>query len=146
MWLENGTFEREFLYFDKIGKKYNINFKILTYGTNQDLKIETLKNVEIFPMFLKSEKMPNKFICFIKSLFFPFFNLNSFRDIDIIKTNQLHGSWLAIIFKLVLKKPLIVRTGFDALLFSKHEKKSFLKIILIFYVCVLRILFYISLF
>tara|TARA_Y100000992_G_C21237729_1_gene479055 strand:- start:499 stop:1293 length:795 start_codon:yes stop_codon:yes gene_type:complete len=36
--------------------------------------------------------------------------------------------WSSIILKLLTKKPLIVRTGYDVLTFTKMEKKSFIKI------------------
>ena len=38
------------------------------------------------------------------------------------------GSWIAIILKFIIKKPLIVRTGYDLLEFSIKENKSLLKI------------------
>ena len=42
---------------------------------------------------------------------------------DLIKTNQLYGSWLALIAKFIVKKPLIVRTGYDLFLLVLKTKK-----------------------
>ena len=36
------------------------------------------------------------------------------------------GSWVSIIQKILIRKPLIVRTGYDMYIFSKKEQKSFL--------------------
>ena len=47
---------------------------------------------------------------------------NQVNSFDLIKTNQLKGSWSAIILKILTGKPLIVRTGYDLYSFSKYEK------------------------
>ena len=43
------------------------------------------------------------------------------------------GSWIPIILKLLIKKPLIIRTGYDILEFSIKENKSLLKKLSIIY-------------
>ena len=45
------------------------------------------------------------------------------QHIDLIKTNQLHGGWIGIILKILLKKPLMIRTGYDVLQFKIYQKK-----------------------
>ncbi len=44
---------------------------------------------------------------------------------DVIHQHQLLGSWVPLIIKLIQKKPVLIRTGYDAYLFSKlnNEKK-----------------------
>ena len=43
------------------------------------------------------------------------------HNVDLIKTNQLNGSWVGIILKFMLKKPLIIRTGYNLYEFSKND-------------------------
>ena len=42
-----------------------------------------------------------------------------------IKQNQLQGSWVAIIIKALLHKPLFTRTGYDVYKFCLEDKKNF---------------------
>ena len=44
--------------------------------------------------------------------------------VDLIKQNQLLGSWTAVLFKFLLNKPLFIRTGYDMYNFSILDKKS----------------------
>ena len=46
------------------------------------------------------------------------------RNSSILKTNQLKGCWVGLISKTLFKKPLIVRTGYDALKWSKFEMRG----------------------
>ena len=48
------------------------------------------------------------------------------KDINIVKQNQLLGSWISLIIKLLYKKPLYVRTGYDMYKFSLQENKKYL--------------------
>ena len=57
-----------------------------------------------------------------------------------IKTNQLMGSWIAIMLKLIFAKPLIVRTGYD-LFRLIYEKKSLIKKIFYYILTQFSILF-----
>ncbi len=72
-------------------------------------------------------KSKNKFYYFVKSFLVPFKIKHKLKNIDLLKTNQLMGSWIPIILKLLIKKPLIIRTGYDILEFSIKENKSLLK-------------------
>ena len=68
----------------------------------------------------------------IKSILAPFFLRKYSDNFDIIKCIQLNGSWVGIILKILTKKPLYIKTGFDQFIFSIKEKKSFLKRILFY--------------
>ena len=43
---------------------------------------------------------------------------------DLIKQNQLQGSLVTIIFKIITKKPLFIRTGYDVFEFAKKIIKK----------------------
>ena len=63
----------------------------------------------------------------IKSFYITFLLKNKIKDIDVIKQYQLQGAWISIIYKYLVNKPLIVRTGYDMYSFSIKEKKAILK-------------------
>lgn len=121
-WFDSGSLDRETLFFNTVNKKENINYYLLTYGTSQDLKILNSPNIKVLPIFSKF-KIKSKTLILLYSIFYPIFFYKNFKNIDLIKVNQLSGSWVGIILKLLIKKPLYIRTGYDAFLFSKLDKK-----------------------
>jgi glycosyltransferase involved in cell wall biosynthesis len=123
-WYESGTLIKELETY-KILEKKNINFTFLTFE-KEEPNIEYLNNfnIKIIPVY-KNIKLSNyKIINYLKSFCIPFIFKNQLKDIDLIKQNQLLGSWISIIFKLVLKKPLFIRTGYDMYEFSIKENKK----------------------
>jgi len=114
-WNNIGLINREISLYKKLLKK-NMNICFLTYGTKEDLKFsKILEGINIIPCSdLVRSKIPG--ITFIKSLLLPIKLKEFFRKVDIIKTNQLNGSWVAWIGKLLFKKILIVRGGYDWLI------------------------------
>ena len=125
-WKNSGFLDREIRFFQEVSRNLNVTFYLLTYGSNEDLEIFEGANIKIIPMFKKPKNI-NKSFYLIWSIIYPIVYINKFKNIDIIKANQLSGSWVGIILKFILKKPLIVRTGYDAYLFSVHESKPKLK-------------------
>ncbi len=126
-WLESGLLDREIEIYEKISQGSDIRFTFITYGSEDDLEIINDNNsIHVLPIgkYLNSS---NRVFYFLKSLIVPFKIKNKLNNIDLIKTNQLMGSWVAIILKFIIKKPLIVRTGYDLLEFSIKENKSFIK-------------------
>ena len=126
-WDESGTLERELSIYTELQKKYGIEFTFLTYGDNSDLQL-AIKNldVDIIPIYKYQKKSSSKLINILKSIYFPFKNKRLFINIDIIKQNQLQGSWVAIVLKSLLRKPLFTRTGYDVYKFCLEDKKNFL--------------------
>ncbi len=125
-WEESGTLERELSIYTELQKKYGVKFTFLTYGDHSDLEI-AIKNidVDIIPIYKYLKKSSSKLINILKSIYFPLRYKRLFVDIDIIKQNQLQGSWVAIIFKSLLRKPLFTRTGYDVYKFCLEDNKNF---------------------
>lgn len=126
-WEKSGTLNRELLIFNKIAKEENYKFKLITYGNQNDFEI--LKNQKLFevvPIYSLCRKYKNKYLRFAYSFLIPFKIFNQVKDSDLIYQNQLHGSWVSLILKFLIKKPLLIRTGYDTYLFSIQDKKSFL--------------------
>jgi len=140
-WEEAGILDRELGYYKKLSEKHNIKFVFLTYGYKSEKKYLTnYPTIEVIPIYDFIKPTNNKCLLFLKTFFVPFLIRKKVSDISIIKTNQLNGSWLAILLKLVTNKPLFIRTGYDAFLFSVKEKKSFIKRILFYLLTQLSLL------
>ena len=83
----------------------NIEFKLFTYGNADDFKLLPKNlNIEIVPIYDKIfKRSKNKKINLLKSLVLPFKLKKYFSDVDVIKCNQLQGSWVAVILKMLLE-------------------------------------------
>lgn len=128
-WKNTGLITRELKFYEKLYEKYGISTILLTYGDSVDIEIVKNKDfIEVVPIYtiLKFDK--NKYLRIARSFILPFRLKKIIRDVHILKTNQLLGAWVAVICKLVYKKPLIVRTGYDLLTFSKENKKNSFKL------------------
>ncbi len=123
IWQETGLLEREIQIYKDLNCK-NIEVQFLTYGDENDLCIIPKTGIEVIPIYTKMRKSKSKILNYIKSLFIPFFFSRELSESQIYKTNQMWGSWVAILSKLLFKKKLIVRCGYELLDFSLKEKKS----------------------
>ena len=127
-WEESGLFSRETHTYRVLYEKYGVKTTFLTFGNNEDLLFEeALENINIVPIYEHIQYSNSKVIRFIKSIYFCLKYRSKFENIDIIKTNQLSGSWVGILLKILLSKPLILRTGFDKVIFLLKEKNQNLR-------------------
>ncbi len=126
IWDKVGMLDREI-------KPYNIlaeNFEkiyFITYGDEKDLEYKKYlhKNIEILP---KKSKLPSK----IYSLFLPLIYRKELSSCGVFKTNQMQGSWTALIAKMLYGKKLIVRCGYQWSQFSKGWGWGFWKKMIVF--------------
>lgn len=124
-WEESGLLSREMEHYRLLSEIHNINYTFVTYGDSYDLKFdEYFRNLKIIPIYEKLKYSQNKYMKIFNSIRIKKIFKNEVTGFDLIKTNQLKGSWSAIILKIFSGKPLIVRTGYDLYSFSKYEKKS----------------------
>ncbi len=127
-WEKSGTLEREIKIYRELEKKYNLNFIFLTYGDKTEKEYEKyFQNSKIIPIYSLVKYSEYKIIRIIRSFFIPFKIRKDLKNISLIKHNQMLGAWIAIILKYLIKKPFIMRTGYDMYLFSKMNDTSFLK-------------------
>jgi len=128
-WEKSGLLDREIKLYRYLNEKFDIQFTFVTYGNEDDLHFESLiDGLKIIPIYMYSKNSNYKFINLINSFLFPF-KLKRILPPKkyILKTNQMYGSWVAIVYKLITKLPLILRTGYDLFSFSIKQKKSKLK-------------------
>lgn len=138
-WRESGLLQREILLYQQISSTSNINFTFITFGDSEDEKY--LNGHKIIPYYKYNKYYKNKYITVLQSLIFTFRLKKLIAQPDLIKTNQLLGSWMAILYKIITKKPLIVRTGYDLYRFSLDENKTRLKKSLYYILTQLAIIF-----
>ena len=127
-WEKSGTLAKELELYNKLSSKYGIKFIFLTYGDTTDIEINlNNEDIKVVPIYSFIKKYENKLLNYIYSFFIPFKVYKKFKEIEkinIIKQNQLIGSWVSVILKFLLKKPLYIRTGYDMYKFSIDEKKN----------------------
>ena len=108
-WEKTGLLDREVIIYQRFSQK-GINVWFLTYGDKSDYSYsDKLKGIKIVPI-----KNKIKYFPFLKTLLFPIFNYKFFKNVDIIKTNQMEGSWITWILKLIFRKKIIIRCGYEA--------------------------------
>ena len=100
----------------------NYKFYFLTYGDEKDLSIISSSKIKVIPIFCNKKILKNQLLRFLYSIFFVIKNINKFKKFDIIKSNQLLGSHLGILIKIILKKKFICRMGYDPNFFLSKKK------------------------
>ena len=131
-WEKNGTLNRELKIFEEIAKSENIKFKFISYDKGYVLKNSDLQQyIEIVSIYKNLKYFNNKYLRFIYSFYIPFKIKDEVEKSDLIFQNQLDGSWISMITKKLTKKPLMIRTGYDAYQFSINENKN--KLFVYFY-------------
>jgi len=112
-WGWKGLIDREVLIYHRLTEKgYNINF--ITYGMAEDLAWkEKAGDIKVFPVYQRIKKSGRGLTNILKSIEVPFKFKDVFKAADIIKTNQMQGSWVGLIAKFIYGKKLIIRCGFE---------------------------------
>lgn len=123
-WLDSGTIERELKLFEELSDKYNYKFTFFSYGEDENSLLNESKNFEVFELGSLVNFGPNNFINLIKSVYLSFKLSKELKEFDFLFQNQLSGAWIVLILKILLKKPVFIRTGYDLYKFSIHEEKE----------------------
>lgn len=133
LWLDSGLFDREKLIYQKHLDNGNLQ-KVywLTYGKNDAVIASQLKSDNRLGHDITVLPIP-RFFCssigrLLYSFLIPLVHCRKLKSVNILKTNQVDGSWSAVIAKWLYKKPLIVRSGYTLSLFAQKKKRSKLKI------------------
>lgn len=122
---ESGIFEREMRIYKELSK-FGISFTFITY--DEDFReINDENNFKFISIYKYIEKPSNKVLRIIKSLIVPYKLKADLLDVDILHQHQLMGSWIPISLKKILNKPLLIRTGYDAYLFSIQNSETYIK-------------------
>jgi len=127
-WQKKGLLDREILIYKALVKKQYLSKVIFfTYGINDKKYQKYLgRKIVIVPM-PKYFNFPGG--VFLYSLLMPAIKKNELQRCDIYKTNQVMGSWVAILTGRIYQKPILLRSGYTISLFLR-KKGLFKKIIL----------------
>lgn len=124
-----GLMTREIRLYKEMMEK-GVQVQFITYGGEEDLLLaEDLYPIELLPVYTVIKKPQYKIFQILQSLLIPYYLRSYLKKSDIFKTNQMSGSWVAVIAKVLLKKKLIVRCGYEAyknaLIASEKKHKKF---------------------
>lgn len=119
-WKEVGIFSREMALYEEL-TRFGYKFTFITWD-NKPVNLSN-KNIKV----ISSQHLSPFFSNFLGGLFLPFVLRNEIRNADIFKTNQMWGSWVAVVAKYSFKKKLYLRIGYEHLQFHIHKRSSFYK-------------------
>jgi len=127
-WKETGLFTREVApYKELVSRGHEVVF--ITYGNEVDLGYSNdLPGIKIEPIFKYYQKSDFKIFNIIKSVLFVWKKRDMFKKMDILKSNQMLGSWLPIIAAKFFSKPVLARVGYDLFEFYSKRKCSNFKL------------------
>ena len=127
-WDNLGILSREVEIYKKMNKEHNVRFTFLTFGDHEDEKYSHLINdLTIIPIYKYINKSKTSIFNFFKTLIGVKKLIKFIEKPTVIKTNQLNGSWVAMMLKLYTKSPLYIRTGYNLFEFSVKDKKNIFK-------------------
>jgi len=118
-WYDIGMIDREVAIYNELAK-YLKHIYFFTYAGLGDLEFAgyLADNITIVP---KKSISNNLFY----SLLIPLIHGKILSHVDVLKTNQMSGSWSAALAKLIYRKKLVVRTGYIlSISFSQRNPKS----------------------
>jgi glycosyltransferase involved in cell wall biosynthesis len=112
-WYEIGMIDREVAIYNKLSKYFK-HIYFFTYGGKEDLKFKNYLADNITIIADNITIIPKKHISssLLYSFMIPFIHRKILKDVDVLKTNQMWGSWSAVLTKLIYRNKLVVRTGY----------------------------------
>lgn len=119
-WERIGIFEREVKLYRHTAAHFTTIY-FFTYGTRDVAYRDRLPdNIVIVP---KPKYLP----VMLYSFLLPLIHWRKLKGVDIYKTNQMDGSWTAVLAKKLYGGKLIVRCGYEWLRFMQLANRSWLK-------------------
>ena len=131
-WKKIGILDRELSYYVYLYKKFSIKTTIITYGDVSDFSILDKNQLEVFKIIpIYSYITYSRFFLlrFLKSIFIFYKIRDLILDTEIIKTNQIWGSWVLLYPKIFLKKKILLRCGYEPFKNSLIDNSFILKVI-----------------
>src|SRR3989338_871788 len=131
-WDKGGSLNREVALYQELQKK-GVEFAFFTYGGKDELAFQAkLPGIEIIPAYAKIKKPKLKALALLQTLLFPYFFRKELRKYDIYKTNQMWCAWVPLIAKIIFRKALLARGGYEYYQFLILQKKTIFKRIAVF--------------
>lgn len=120
-WNKIGSLDREIKPYNKLAIEFK-KIYIFSYGLNDDkfFRSSLQENIHIIDRY---KYIPSLLYSFL----LPFIHKKILKDIDIFKTNQMDGSWTAVLSKKIYNKFLVVRCGYEWLYTIQKKNAPFTK-------------------
>ena len=111
-WDSAGILNRELAQYRRLAK-FGVQTDLITYGERNDLKYGELlgPGLKVHPCFTDGPR--GKWMRFFMSWLAPLKFRKILRRADVVKTNQMWGSWNGFLSKILLGKKWILRCGFE---------------------------------
>lgn len=124
-WEKIGNLDREIKLYKELAKSFK-EIYFFTYDKKDNLEYQYIlpKNIKVFP---NKWNLSSK----IYSFLLPFFYRKELKKVDILKTNQMSGSWTGWLANSLFRKRLIVRCGYQWRWFLEKSKAKKWKIWLV---------------
>ncbi|GAI75517.1 unnamed protein product [marine sediment metagenome] len=125
-WDRLGMLNREMrLYECLVDRGIEIGF--FTYGDESDFYYQDrFPKIKIIPAWQKNDKIPSLKKDFLFSWVLPWKYRKELATFDLFKTNQMWGSWVPLLTRMLEKKPILVRCGYEAYKFSQDGNDTLL--------------------
>ena len=119
LWQEKGLLQREVRLYQELAAR-GVDITFLSWGGEEEKTIAdslfpAIKTVSLYNHIARPNNKALRALC---SLWAPLAIYSIIKQGDILKTNQLWGGWVAVIAKLIARKPMIARCGFELYDFS----------------------------
>jgi glycosyltransferase involved in cell wall biosynthesis len=115
-WRRVGIFERELKLYKSLVDR-GVAVGIVTWNSAEDVLFsDELSGIDVIPCCNVS---------FFSSFFAPWRLRKKIAHYDIIKTEQMFGSWIALLAAKMLRKPFLLRCGYELYRFKLQERRPF---------------------
>jgi len=112
-WAETQLLEREVKLYSHLGAA-GVHVTFITYGDERDLHYKKeLGGIQVYPIYAGRKRPRTRAGAYIQSLFLPFRLGALVKHADLLKTNQMWGSWVALLCGALYGRPVIVRCGVE---------------------------------
>lgn len=121
VWENSGILDREIKVYQELSKEYK-RIIFFSYGVNESEKYSHLfpGNIEIVS---RNRWIPKNIYCII----LPILRIRKWLSVSVVKTNQMDGSVVGVVVKLLYGKKLLLRMGYEWLEYLERERSSVLK-------------------
>ena len=133
LWQEKGLYQREIKLYQELAKE-GVDITFLSWGDEKDLELKPV-GINVIPVYQYMWRPDDKFLRAMVSLFVPFVMWSKLSKFDLLKTNQMWGSWVAVICKWFYARPLLLRCGFELYDFTVKQGQGMLRRWLTWFVC-----------
>lgn len=121
VWEKIGILDREIKIYQDLSKEFK-SIVFFSYGID-----ETKKYSRHFPSNVSIISRPKRIPKILYSIFLPFLHKSIWGKVSIVKTNQMDGSYTAVIVKKLYGAKLVLRMGYEWLDYLRKEKRPLFK-------------------